>query len=162
MLHRHKRIALPGTTHFVTTVTSLRGDWFVTEQDCIRLLNKLERARAECELMCLGYVLMPDHLHILLWQDKEGERIPDMMESFKKWSSRSFRPDAFDKHPLWRRRYDDVLLPGMRAMIRRLHYMHNNPVKRGLVQNPEDYRWSSFRPLMELDTSIVTLKRIGP
>ena len=162
MLHRHLNFARPGTAHFVTTVTSMRGNWFIDDRVCLRLLKSLERARAGHQLKCLGYVLMPDHVHLLLWQDQEGKCVPDMMESFKKWSSRLFHPEVFGRNPLWRRGYDDVPLPGSRAMVRRLHYMHNNPVKRGLVQNPEEYRWSSFRPLMDMEESVVALVRLGP
>ena len=159
MLHRHERIAFFGVTHFVTTVTQIRGFWFVDEKVCTRILKLFERCRAERELDCLGYVLMPDHMHALLYQAKDGPEVCDFMEVFKKQSSRYQHPPDYAYDLLWRRRYDDVPLPGIKAIVRRIRYMHNNPVKRGLVATPEEYPLSSAREFAELEKGIITLRR---
>ena len=160
MLHRHQRIAVAGSLHFVTTVTQFRGLWFIEHEICTQILTMLERCRAEHHLDCLGYVLMPDHLHVLFYQREDGSAVCDCMEQFKKWSARRLCPPQYTKRPLWRRRYDDVPLPGVDAAVRRLYYMHYNPVKRGLTSEPEQYPWSSAGELLKDQKGIITLRHL--
>jgi putative transposase len=49
------------------------------------------------------------------------------------------------ERPFWQARYYDFNVYSARKHIEKLRYMHRNPVKRGLVENPEDWPWSSFR-----------------
>ncbi len=143
MLQRHLHTAFPGTIHFVTTVTHERGNFFVRAQECEALLQVFEEFRAKGKVDCLGYVLMPDHFHALLHQVEEGAVIPSLMRDFKKRTAFRCRPAAYRDKTLWRTRYDDVSVPGTRAIHTKLHYIHENPVRRGIVEVPEDYPWSS-------------------
>ncbi len=72
MIQRHLRTAFPGTIHFVTTVTRARGSLFVRAEECNAMLRIFEQYRARGHIKCLGYVLMPDHFHALLYQEDEG------------------------------------------------------------------------------------------
>jgi putative transposase len=159
MLRRHEELTFARSIHFVTTVTSLRGDWFRDDSTCTELLKTFEGYRGKFGLHCLGYVLMPDHVHALLYQTEEGSLVPNMMQASKRLTSSNCRPPNFPEKALWRRRYDDVPLPGTKAAMTRLHYMHGNPVRRGLVEQPENYRWSSARDYAEIEEGIVRLSR---
>ena len=46
---------------------------------------------------------------------------------------------------VWQRRFYDFNVFTWKKQVERIHYMHNSPVKRGLVAEPEDWRWSSYR-----------------
>lgn len=109
---------------------------------------------------CIGYVLMPDHLHALLFQPKEGFAVAELMERFKKFTSRKLRPALYNGTSLWRRRYDDVPVPGANAVKTKINYIHENPVRRDLVDIPEDYPWSSAREYAELEQGIVHITMI--
>ena len=82
------------------------------------------------------------------------------MERFKKFTSRKLRPASYAGARLWRRRYDDVPVPGENAAKTKINYMHVNPVRRGLVDIPEDYHWSSAREYAELEQGIVHISLI--
>lgn len=155
MLRRHERLTFAGSLHFITTVTERRGNWFVREEDCRAILELFEHCRAKHGLHCLGYVLMPDHLHAVLFQSTEGPIVSRMMAEFKSESSLNCRPRAYPEAHLWRRRYDDVPLPGTKAVWRRIHYAHGNPLKRGLAERIEDYPWSSARDFLGISEGIV-------
>ena len=107
------------------------------------LLKLFEGCRAKQELVCFGFVLMPDHLHVLLQQEGEGDRVARCMEAFKKFSSLRFKPVSYPPLRLWQAGYDDVFVPGSRSVWTKIKYMHKNPVKSGLVESPESYAWSS-------------------
>ena len=157
MLRRHQRLASAGSVHFVTTVTSERGKWFIQPSVCKGLLTAFEKARLEMEVLCLGYVLMPDHLHALLLQDRDGTVIAELMRRFKRNTSTTFHPVNYPATSLWQRRYDDVPVPGSKAVWTKLNYIHQNPVKRALSAVAEAYPYSSARDFMGFPNGIVTI-----
>lgn len=160
MLRRHRLLDFEGSIHFITTVTALRGNWFVEDAVCMEILKVFEGYRSKFALQCLGYVLMPDHLHALLYQNSPGSLVSDFMEAFKSLTSKKSRPHHYAQGNLWRRRYDDVPIPGSNAARTRVEYIHGNPVRRGLVACAEDYAWSSARDYLELGSGIIQLWRI--
>ncbi|MBU0691015.1 transposase [bacterium] len=159
MLRRHQQLAFAGSIHFVTTVTQIRGDWFIDEEICKVALQIFEDARAKSEVKCLGYVLMPDHLHIVLYQTDGEARIPEFMMSFKSRTAFKCWPAGYEGKGLWRRRYDDVPLPGPKAVLARLKYMHENPIRRRIVETASDYLWSSARAYDGIKDPIITLSK---
>jgi putative transposase len=161
MLQRHTRLAFSGSLHFITTVTSVRGNWFIEPDTCRGILELFEGYRKRHDVDCFGYVLMPDHLHALLLQKTDDPVVSKLMEDFKSVSSRKFKPEGYPEKSLWRKRFDDVPIPGYNAAMTRLKYMFVNPIQRELVEKPEDYLWSSARQLYGLcDSVIVTLASI--
>jgi putative transposase len=155
MLRRHNSIALPGTLHFVTTVTAIRGNWFASDEVCRGVLWEFEKSRVRHDLQCLGYVLMPDHMHAVLLQSEEDLQISAMLRDFKAATALRCRPELFHGRSLWRRRYDDVPLPGINALFRRLEYMHNNPVRRGFVESAAEWPWSSVHDFLGTSSGVV-------
>ncbi|MFZ5433846.1 MAG: REP-associated tyrosine transposase [Calditrichota bacterium] len=161
MLQRHTKLAFSGSVHFITTVTAVRGNWFIEPDLCRNLLMLFEGYRERHNVRCLGYVLMPDHLHALLHQDNDSPVIPRLLDDFKSVSSRQYRPKSYPTHHLWAKRYDDVPIPNVEAARTRLEYMHNNPVRRGISEQPQDYPWSSAKVLMGYEgESVVALSQI--
>jgi putative transposase len=159
MLRRHSRIAISGTAHFVTTVTAVRGSWFTNPILCREILKVFEAYRNRHAVRCLGYVLMPDHLHVVVVQEGEDPSISRLMQAFKSLTSQRHKPPGYPSEPLWRTRYDDVPLPNCEAVRTRLEYMHGNPVCRGIASCPEEYPWSSARLYFGGTEDIVTISR---
>jgi putative transposase len=157
MRRRHNELNYVASTHFITTVTNVRGDWFVDDDVCRYLLELFEGYRAQQELDCLGYVLMPDHLHVLLRQTTEEGLVTKAIQGFKSVSSRKLRIANYPARLLWRTHYDDVPVPGSEAVTTKIKYMHANPVARGIVSAPEEYAWSSAREILGIEKGIVTL-----
>ncbi len=160
MRQRHKRLAFAGSIHFVTTVTCVRGDVFTNEKICHEMLELFEWYRNKFSVDCLGYVLMPDHLHVVLHQEEADMLVPQLMQGFKKLTSRRCRPARYPKLPLWQSRYDDVPVPGSDAVRTKLEYIHANPIRRGLVEEPEDYPWSSARDYYNEEVGIIKITKI--
>jgi putative transposase len=121
----------------------VRGNWFVGDDICIQILQWFEGYRAKYGLICYGYVLMPDHLHALLQQTGDGNPVSDAIGGFKRMASIKSRPIGYPEGSLWRATFDDVPVPGSEAAMTKLAYMHNNPIRRGIVEQPESYLWSS-------------------
>jgi len=159
MLRRHERIQFPQAILFATTVTAVRGRWFIRPSLCRAVLEKFEECRASLGMDCLGYVLMPDHLHALVRQTADGDQVSELMARFKRKTAFRCRPDGYPAGSLWNRRFDAVPVPGSDAAHTKLNYMHENPVKAGLAAVPEAYPWSSASDYQETGHGIVLVAR---
>ena len=159
MRRRHQQLDFAGSIHFVTATARVRGSWFVEAGLCTRILEMLEWYRAKHDQRCLGYVLMPDHLHVLLHQTEAGAFVSQLMAGFKRETSKQTRPDGFPAANLWADRYDDVPVPGHDAVMNKLVYLHGNPVRRGLVAEAHDYPWSSARDYFADSAGIVRITK---
>jgi putative transposase len=90
---------------------------------------------------------MPEHVHLLM-SEPDRFTLADVIRSVKFSSAkrvRRLRVDGGGSEPFWQKRYYDRNIRNYRDFLEKLRYIHRNPVKRGLVKNPEDWTWSSFR-----------------
>jgi putative transposase len=86
-----------------------------------------------------GYVVMPEHVHLLL-SEPEKDLLGVGLQALKISVSKRAK-----ERPFWQARYYDFNVFTKKKRIEKLNYIHWNPVKRGLVGNPEDWLWSSYR-----------------
>jgi putative transposase len=92
--------------------------------------------------MVAGYVLMPEHLHLLVGEPHRSS-LSVALQVLKQQTSRKLKQCG--EVPFWQRRYYDFNVHNEEKRVEKLRYMHRNPVKRGLVEKPEQWPWSSFR-----------------
>jgi putative transposase len=101
----------------------------------------LERVRHSYKLYVYGYVVMPEHVHLLLSEPRR-DTLADALKSLKQGVSRRLIGDA--EH-FWQKRYYDFNVRDHAQFVEKLRYIHRNPVKAGLCERSEEWRWSSFR-----------------
>jgi REP-associated tyrosine transposase len=101
----------------------------------------LERARRGYGFYVTGYVIMPEHVHLLV-SEPERSTLPKALQAVKQSVARQLI--GARKH-FRQARYDDFNVWTVKKRVEKLRYMHRNPVKRGLAEKPEDWAWSSFR-----------------
>ena len=89
-----------------------------------------------------GFVLMPSHIHLLIFI--HGERLSEFMRDFKKFISQKAAKifNISSKH-IWEAGFDKVAIESEKVFRVKLNYIHNNPVKAGIVKSVESYIWSS-------------------
>ncbi|MGH9761664.1 MAG: REP-associated tyrosine transposase [Blastocatellia bacterium] len=121
----------------------------------------------------VGYVVMPEHIHLLVSGAKVGT--PSLvMQVLKQRSSRELRhrkrrqapagqlrmrfDGAEDRLPqFWQPRFYDFNVWSRKKKIEKLQYMHFNPVKRGLAVHPKDWLWSSFAFYARSGSSLISM-----
>jgi len=90
-------------------------------------------------------VVMPEHTHLLLTprQDEEGWAcgLPTILKAIKGASARSVNKLLGTDGPVWQEESFDHVLRSQESLNEKLEYIRQNPVRRGLVKRPEDYRW---------------------
>jgi REP-associated tyrosine transposase len=147
--------------YYLTSVPVHRLPVFRTEEIKAIACTALNEARKSGGFALYAYVIMPDHLHVIsdsACSSAEtlrfingiiGRRVIDHLKAHGHVSSleklkhetkaRAYRYSVFDHHPNVR------LLLTEKMLMERVHYTHQNPVRAGLVERAEDYRWSSVR-----------------
>jgi len=157
--------------HFVTTRTYGNRPYFENEECSLILLAELRFYKEKYGFFLTGYVIMPDHLHLLLWWDIEekpklsiskimqgikgatARRIIDLMKDrgLERMLQSTHRNDVSlsrgrnVRYRLWQPGFYDFNVYSEEKLLEKLNYIHGNPVKTGLVLSPRAYRWSSYK-----------------
>jgi putative transposase len=139
------RLQHSGQSHFVTFSCYQRQTKFNTPAIFSLFLKTLEKARLQFSLRVYGYVVMPEHIHLLLGEPDSGT-LADALHFLKLSSAKQcISGENVDGGHFWQKRYYDRNIRSYSDFMEKLRYIHRNPVKRGLCGRPEDWVWSSFR-----------------
>jgi putative transposase len=168
---------------YVTTTVVDFVPAFVKESRILVLIDNLKFYKKKHEFKLIAYVIMPEHLHLVLWQLGKSS-ISDVMRDFKKYSSVKLKEkllteknkgllSTFKKNAqgykgqnfkFWMDRFDRVGIYTKQILKQKIDYIHFNPVKRNLVKDILDWKYSSARnyylndhSVIEVDTDVVSL-----
>ena len=134
--------------YFITSTTEDRNPVFANEGNALVLWNVINNQRKRERFHLLGFVIMPDHLHIIIIPRGEN-RVSFIMQEIKKGSARLINRSNGRKGKLWMNEYYDYIIRGESDLMEKMGYIHYNPVKKGLVDNEEEYPFSSANPKYE-------------
>ncbi len=156
MTHKWSNQNLPGALHFVTGNVINRIPAFSQDSCCQGFFDILADLRNQWPCKLIAYVLMPEHIHLIV-NPKDGD-IKGFVGALKSRTAmrlvnitadnRFLRecPDADGSlHQVWQESFKALPLWSAWMIWQKINYIHNNPVKAGLVTSAKDYRWSSFR-----------------
>jgi len=141
---RLKRLFVPGEPQHIIQRGNNRQVIFQDEADCARFLDLLRDASVEHELAIHSYVLMPNHLHLLVTPAKNTS-ISRVMQSVGRRYVRHFNLKAQRTGTLWEGRYKSTVIDSEQYFMVCSRYIELNPVRAGLVDAPQAYPWSSYR-----------------
>jgi putative transposase len=119
----------------------------------------LEQIRQRHQFVVVGYVVMPEHVHLLVSEPERGNPslvLAALKQTFAHRLLRELRAktgaqtDSLWNTPVavghvWQSHFYDFVVFTEKKRAEKLRYMHRNPVQRGLVLQPEQWLWSSFR-----------------
>ena len=151
-----RRYQQGGDDHFITFSCYGREPHFTTPSSRNTFLNSLELTRRRYKLEVRGYVVMPEHVHLLVSEPLDhGVPLSKALLSLKLSVAKRLTP-----RPFWHTRYYDFNVFTHNKRVEKLKYMHRNPVTRGLVRRPEDWSWSSYRHYFLNEPSPIQITRI--
>jgi putative transposase len=128
-----------GCFHFLTFSCYHRLSYLGTGAARSLFERSLEVMCIRYDFVVCGYVVMPEHIHLLVSEPKNAV-LSKAIQALKLSVSVQSR-----ERPFWQPRYYDFNVHNEEKRVEKLRYMHRNPVVRGLVEKPEDWPWSSFR-----------------
>jgi putative transposase len=139
MTERLVRYQQSGDMHFITFSCYHRLPYLASPEAKNLFEDALERIRRKYRFVVAGYVVMPEHVHLLV-NEPEQSSLDRAIKAIKLSVALRQR-----ERPFWQARYYDFNVFTEEKRVEKLRYIHRNPVVRGLVEKPEDWPWSSFR-----------------
>ncbi|MBS1804586.1 MAG: transposase [Acidobacteria bacterium] len=136
-----RRIQQARQLHFITFSCYHKKQKLATPQARSVFERSLELTRIAYGFYVAGYVVMPEHVHLLLTEADPGP-LSTAVQALKQSVSRKLALRGAE--PFWQARYYDFNVWNEEKRVEKLRYIHRNPVRRGLVKNAEDWQWSSF------------------
>ena len=146
-LTRLKMIHVRSPIYFVTACTAGRRP-LLASADVHRAIISFAENGPDLGAWIGGYVLMPDHLHAFVSLDDEQLTLAAWMKSLKHAVAKTLRARGVSM-PVWQKGFFDRLLRSEESAGQKWHYMRENPVRAGLVQQWED--WPYGGQIFELD-----------
>jgi len=152
----------PNLVHYVTAVTYKRVPVFSSERSCALLVQALVETRIKDPFKLIGYVIMPDHFHLLVnpldmnvtrligrLKGRAASRILKWLRAENKTQSLAKlalpKPSKLGQtHAVWLQDFSAVDIWSHKFIRQKLHYIHKNPVRAGLCDHPAKWRWSSY------------------
>ena len=139
---RLPRLAVPGWPHHVILRGNNRAAIFVDRADREDFLALLARHARDQQVQVHAYVLMDDHLHLLLTPQQDGG-LSRLMQALGRAYVRGFNTRHGRSGTLWEGRYRSTVIEPERHLLACMAYIDLNPVRAGLVHAPQEYAWSS-------------------
>jgi len=148
-----------GDLHFITFSCYERRPVLQTVRARNLFVKMLGEVRQRYDFLLVGYVLMPDHVHLLAGEPRKGtpskvvqvlkQRVSRAMRGKKRRNPKQqlqlrFADSSALPRRFWQRRFYDFNVWSQAKKKEKLHYMHANPVKSGLVTDAKDWPWSSY------------------
>lgn len=167
---RLRRYDEPGHVHFLTISCYRRLQFF--RHDAVKqvFVDGMRQTRAKIGIRWIAYVIMPEHVHLLVFPHLNGSDHPvpisTILQNLKQYvgrhgkqalrcvwaANRSLGMPALNTwalgdgpKPFWKPRAYDFNITGERAFREKLDYVHKNPITRGLVNSARQWPWSSYR-----------------
>jgi putative transposase len=176
MSKKLKRYYGHGELHFVTFSCYRRLPLLATTYARNLFVKELDEVRHGCDFLLVGYVLMPNHVHLLI-SEPEKCSPSSALQLLKQRVSRKTRgqKDAVPLTPLgmpvakhigelprfWQARFYDFNVYSHEKKDEKLNYMHANPVNRGLVRHAQDWQWSSWAFYFRSESGFIAMDRVN-
>jgi putative transposase len=152
MVEGLERRQVGGDLHFVTFSCFHRLGHLGNAGSRDLFEDALQKVGRSYRLDVVGYVVMPEHVHLLVSESGRG-LLSGALQALKVSVTRRSK-----MRPFWLPRYYDFNVRTEAKRFEKLDYMHWNPMKRGLVEKLEDWRWSSYRYYQTGEQGRVTIK----
>ena len=143
-MSRLPRFVLVGHPQHVIIRGNNREPIFYTDEDYQFYIKKLKQAcdKHECDIH--AYVLMTNHVHLLITPNKK-EGISKVIQMIGRYYVQYFNYNYNRTGTLWEGRYKATLLDSETYALRCYRYIELNPVRANMVKHPAEYSWSSYR-----------------
>ncbi len=182
-MSRFKSCHIPGHLYFVTTTVVGRRKILTEPPIAGIIVESLGYLRKEGRVKLFSYVIMPDHLHLILLplqKDEKEQTISDVMRDFKKFTSKrivgylkktgrtvlldffsgSARGHKGQQYKVWQDGFFDENVFTQNFLNQKIQYIHYNPVRKGMVTEPEDYPFSSATNFVSEGEGILELDEL--
>jgi putative transposase len=143
-----KQVYGKGELHFITMTCYGHQTKLGVEKHRDLFVQLLEEVRGTFGFRVAGYVVMPDHVHLLI-TEPERDTAAEAMAMLRQRYGRRYNTSARSTEQVWETKYQDTHVFTPERIEERLRFMHEQPVKAGLVGSAAEWAWSSAGSMWE-------------
>ena len=148
-----KRLNLKNYPSFITTKTIDNTILFNKQENAEAVISAIYFGRQNNWFNLIAFVVMPDHLHLIIVP--ELKNISQTMHSVKSYSSKEINRINNRVGHIWQSSFRDFTISTETQLLEKITYIHNNPVRKGLVLETSRYNFSSANPIHETDIELI-------
>lgn len=126
-----------------------KNDLFLEDEDKEYFLQVLADKKEQCNFLLPAYCLMDNHVHMLIKEQTIG--LPDIMKRINVSYAGYFNRKYDRVGPLFQGRYKSEDVEDEKYFLAVARYIHQNPMKAGMVSAPESYKWSSYSDYINIE-----------
>jgi putative transposase len=159
---------MPGWTYFVTTKAWQNVSVFQVEEVATIVVNKLLDYRNQGNFLLHEFVLMPNHLHLIL-TPAESVSLEKAMQLIKGGSSHAIHGARNNKMQIWQSGFHESRVKDLSDLKKKVDYIRFNPVVAGLAERPQAWSFGSASGKYELDPipqglkpAVLDSRNVGP
>jgi putative transposase len=170
----------PGHAHELTFTCYQRFRFLLAERTCQWLGESIDEMRTSMDCALWAFVFMPEHAHVILCPRRPAYEMAAILRAMKEPVGRRAIKYLAEHAPTWLPRITrqrgkrterlfwqsgggfDRNICEPRTLMAMIDYVHNNPVRRGLIARASDWRWSSARWFEGTPTCELLPDRIPP
>lgn len=151
-MSRAPRLAVANYPHHIVQRGHCRGKVFFSDADRLDYLATLREFQEKLALSVYGYCLMTNHIHLIVVPTDTGKSLSELMRRLAGRHTRRINRLKSRTGSVWEGRFKCSPIESDRYLLACCRYVDLNPVRAGLVDKPEKYRWSSYRSKIGLDS----------
>lgn len=171
-----KRYRIEGSIFYITSNIYNRLNIFTRPSFIVPIIDSLNYYRYQYACKLIGYVIMPNHIHLLIWPTLE-KVVTDFMRDFKRFTSgritrqakvegkadwvKSFEEAGTEteraEYKVWQDSFWEQTIYTEEFLRQKLNYIHLNPVRAGIVTKVEEYPYSSYRNYYLGDNQLIEI-----
>ena len=140
---RLPRIVIPGQPQHVIVRGNNHSEIFRADADYSFYLEKLKAACDKHGCQIHAYILMTNHVHLLITPEKE-QSLAKTLQMLGRYYVQYYNYSYKRTGTLWEGRYKATLIDSESYLLICMRYIELNPVRAGMVSHPSEYRWSSY------------------
>ena len=177
-MRSRNKVTPEANIYFVTFSTHLWVPILFNETLFQIILDSFKYCQAKKGLKIHAYVIMINHVHAII-SHESYDQIPNIVRDLKRHTAREirnylsnlgefsqlfwvkvFHSKERGKHRIWQEGYHPIAIKSQAFFDQKLKYIHNNPVKKGFVEEPEVWKYSSARNYLLEDDSLIMIDRL--
>ena len=142
----YRRNYVPGGTYFFTLVTFQRRKIFDTPSKLDFLYGVIRQVQRNKPFDLLAYCLLPDHIHLLMELPEEDSDFSIRIREIKRLTTLRMKHETSESiNRIWQDKFWEHTIRDEKDLQTHFDYIHYNPIKHGLMQTYDGWKWSSFR-----------------
>jgi len=141
---RTARTAPQETIYHILTRGNNRKVIFKEESDYTRYIEILNHYKEKYRFLLYHYALMGNHVHLVLETTAKGGRLAEIMKGINLSYAQYYKKKYKHTGHFWQDRYKSIIISNDEYLLACGSYVELNPVRARIIEDPKDYRWSSY------------------